>query len=117
MRVETIIIHKLIEEIENSRGTCRSVAGFWCWRSHGALTLHSLTDISSLFSTFPPPVTHSQTSHTSLIIFMDDRIADMLGKGKTEKKLQQKCPLEHPCAGENTIKSPLLWQPMECPQG
>lgn len=49
---------------------------------------------------------------------MDDRIADMLGKwGGTGKKLQQKCPLEHPCAGENTIKSPLALAADGVPSG
>lgn len=100
-----------------SRGIC-CLVGFGCFCSHRALTLHCLADISSLFSTFHHQwlilKQATQVRSYSIYRWLNCRYA---WEGGNWKKLQQKCPLEHPCTGENTIKSPLLWQPMECPLG
>lgn len=100
MRVGTIIIHNLIEETHNSRGICCSVAGFWCWRSHGALTLHCLTDISSLFSAFHRRwLILKQTTQVRSYLWMTES-QKCSGSGGNWKK----------AAAEVSSSTPLCWR-------
>lgn len=111
-RVGTIIIHNRTFR----RGIC-CFAGFWCWRSTTEL-LHCIASLTLVVYLAPSTISDSFSTKPQ----KSDHIYGWLNrgyvwKGGNWKKLQQECPLEHPCAGENTINSPLLWQMMECPQG
>lgn len=92
----------------------------WLGSDAGAATelLHCIASLILVAYLAPTTIgdSFSNKPHKSVHIYgwLNRRYA---WEGGNWKKLQQKCSLEHPCTGENTIKSPLLWQPMECPLG
>lgn len=78
-----------------SRGIC-SLAGLGCWRSHRALTLHCLTDVSSLFSTFHHQwlILIQATQVRSYLWMAESQIC--LGRGKLKKSCSRSALLNTP---------------------